>query len=92
MGESDEILIDAEMPIISSNNRKRVHVMISSSDEDEFPQQIQICRKKAKLNNDMGFNEQLEPLSLSSTDLSHNPNKIIVEILDEKVKEIRPIR
>ncbi|GIY80900.1 hypothetical protein CDAR_70561 [Caerostris darwini] len=57
MGKSDEILMDEEMPVVRSRNRRRVRAIISSSDEDELHQQIPICRKKAKLNNHMWFNE-----------------------------------
>ncbi|GIY85510.1 hypothetical protein CDAR_540111 [Caerostris darwini] len=53
MGEREEILIDKEMHIIHSSNRKRALVIISSSDENRPAQRIPIRRKKAKLNKDM---------------------------------------
>ncbi|GIY43030.1 hypothetical protein CEXT_763501 [Caerostris extrusa] len=63
-----KFLIHAEMLIIRSSNLKRIRVIISSSDVDELPQQIPVLRKEAKLNNDMGFEEQ------PGTSLFQTPN------------------
>ncbi|GIY39989.1 hypothetical protein CEXT_582851 [Caerostris extrusa] len=57
MEESIGILIEAERHITHSINRKRVRVIIFRSGEDELPRQIQFYRRKAKLNDDMWFNE-----------------------------------